>query len=63
MLDTTAIFALLAWSGGRFRFEPRDPGEGSPLGRSFNQLVLEGCRQLDEKNRDRGEGGAEARDG
>jgi DNA-binding response OmpR family regulator len=63
LLDTTAIFALLAWGRGRFRFEPRDPGDGSPLGRSFNQLVLEGCRQLDERNRGRSEGAGEAKEG
>ena len=46
-----AVFALLAWEEGTFRFAPGDPGEGSPLGTGFNQLLLEGCRRLDEARR------------
>ena len=46
-----AIFALLAWNEGTFRFAPGDPGEGTPLGTGFSQLLLEGCRRLDEANR------------
>jgi hypothetical protein len=33
----------------RFHFHPGDPGKGMPLGESFSQLILEGCRRLDEK--------------
>jgi DNA-binding response OmpR family regulator len=44
-----AVFAFLAWTQGRFHFHPGDPGEGVPLGESFSQLILEGCRRLDEK--------------
>jgi hypothetical protein len=44
-----AVFAFLAWTQGRFHFHPGDPGEGVPLGESFNQMVLEGCRRLDEQ--------------
>ena len=44
-----AVFAFLAWTQGRFHFHPGDPGEGMPLGESFSQLILEGCRRLDEK--------------
>jgi DNA-binding response OmpR family regulator len=43
-----AVFAFLAWTQGRFHFAPGDPGEGEPLGESFNQMILEGCRRLDE---------------
>jgi len=43
-----AVFAFLAWTQGRFHFLPGDPGEGVPLGESFSQLILEGCRRLDE---------------
>ncbi len=46
-----AVFALLAWEEGTFRFAPGDPGEGAPLGTGFNQLLLEGCRRLDEVRR------------
>jgi len=44
-----AVFAFLAWTQGRFQFHPGDPGEGMPLGESFSQLILEGCRRLDEQ--------------
>lgn len=44
-----AVFAFLAWTQGRFHFHPGDPGEGVPLGESFSQMILEGCRRLDEK--------------
>jgi DNA-binding response OmpR family regulator len=43
-----AVFAFLAWTQGRFHFHPGDPGEGVPLGESFSQMILEGCRRLDE---------------
>jgi CheY-like chemotaxis protein len=46
-----ALFAFVGWSRGRFRFEPRDPGDGVPLGRSFDGVLLEACRRLDEANR------------
>ena len=49
MWGEDAVFAFLAWSQGRFHFHPGDPGEGVPLGESFNQMILEGCRRLDEK--------------
>ena len=46
-----AIFALLAWDEGTFKFAPGDPGDGAPLGVGFSQLLLEGCRLLDEERR------------
>jgi DNA-binding response OmpR family regulator len=46
-----AVFAFLAWTRGHFEFAPGDPGDGAPLGESFDQLVLEGCRRLDEAAR------------
>lgn len=46
-----AIFALLAWKEGTFKFAPGDPGDGAPLGTGFSQLLLEGCRRLDEERR------------
>ncbi len=46
-----AVFDFLAWTDGHFDFSPGDPGEGAPLGQTFDQLVLEGCRRLDEESR------------
>jgi len=46
-----AIFALLAWEEGTFKFAPGDPGDGAPLAAGFSQLLLEGCRLLDEARR------------
>jgi len=51
-----AVFAFLAWTQGRFHFHPGDPGEGVPLGESFNQMILEGCRRLDERREPSGPG-------
>lgn len=48
---TDAIYAFLAWETGRFHFTPGDPGPGAPVASSFNQLLLEGCRRLDESRR------------
>ncbi len=46
-----AVYEVLGWSEGHFSFAPGDPGPGEPLGSGFNQLLLEGCRRLDEKLR------------
>jgi DNA-binding response OmpR family regulator len=46
-----AIYEVLGWSEGHFSFAPGDPGPGEPLGSGFSQLLLEGCRRLDEKLR------------
>lgn len=46
-----AVFAFLAWETGRFQFTPGHPAEGTPLGAGFSQLLLEGCRRLDESRR------------
>lgn len=48
---TDAIYAFLAWETGRFHFTPGDPGPGAPVGSSFSQILLEGCRRLDESRR------------
>jgi DNA-binding response OmpR family regulator len=45
-----AVHEFLAWERGGFEFVPGEP-QGQPLGDSFDQLVLEGCRLLDEKRR------------
>ncbi len=46
-----AVYAFLAWSRGKFRFVPGDPGPGAPLAQSLEHLLLEGCRLLDEHRR------------
>lgn len=48
---TDAVYELLSWREGHFSFAPGDPGDATPLGESFNQLLLEGCRRLDEAKR------------
>jgi len=47
-----AVYAFLAWAKGHFSFAPGDPGEGEPIARSVEHLLLEGCRLLDESRRD-----------
>ncbi len=47
-----AVYDLLSWTRGHFEFLPGDPGEGKPLAESFDYLLLEGCRRLDEQRRD-----------
>lgn len=51
LLDEAAVFSFLGWTSGRFRFATGDPGDAPPLGESFDQLILEGCRRLDETRR------------
>jgi DNA-binding response OmpR family regulator len=46
-----AVFALLAWERGAFRFTTEEPPAGTPLGENFDQLLLEGARRLDESRR------------
>lgn len=43
-----AVYTLLAWQRGSFRFAPGEPGPGEPLAQSVEHLLLEGCRRLDE---------------
>jgi DNA-binding response OmpR family regulator len=46
-----AVYAFLAWEAGSFRFAPGDE-RGERIGpMSFAELVLEGCRRLDEARR------------
>jgi DNA-binding response OmpR family regulator len=46
-----AVYAFLAWDQGRFHFAPGDFGGERRLEPSFGELVLEGCRRLDEARR------------
>lgn len=46
-----AFYDLLSWPEGHFSFAPGDPGPGPAVGESFSQLLLEGCRRLDEKGK------------
>jgi len=45
---TEAFYEFLAWSQGHFEFLPGDPGDGPVLAESFDRLLLEGCRRIDE---------------
>jgi CheY-like chemotaxis protein len=49
---TAAVFEFLAWEAGSFEFNPVDPGAGPGLGQGFDQVILEGCRRLDEARRE-----------
>jgi DNA-binding response OmpR family regulator len=49
--DVEAVYAFLAWEAGRFQFTPGPVAGGAPLGGGFTQLVLDGCRRLDESRR------------
>jgi DNA-binding response OmpR family regulator len=46
-----AVFEFLFWESGHFEFVPGDPGPGAPLDQTFSELLLEGCRRLDEERR------------
>ncbi|HET9314664.1 MAG TPA: response regulator [Vicinamibacteria bacterium] len=56
------VFAFLGWERGLFRFRAGDPGPGDVVGGKFDALLLDGCRRLDEANREQhtadGEGAA-----
>jgi len=45
-----AVVELLSWERGYFEFVPGGKG-GEALSESFEQLLLEACRQLDERGR------------
>jgi DNA-binding response OmpR family regulator len=47
-LGAEAVYEVLGWSRGHFQFRPGDPGPQSAL-RTFDGLLLEGCRRLDER--------------
>lgn len=51
-----AAYAFLAWPKGSFKFTPGEPGDGDPLAQSVEHLLLEGCRLLDESQKDGDEG-------
>jgi CheY-like chemotaxis protein len=53
-----AVYAFLGWHQGHFRFTYLDVTDGIPIASSFDQLLLEGCRLLDEERRGPGEGSA-----
>ena len=48
---TEAVYDFLSWETGSFEFNPVDPGPGMGLEQGFDQLILEGCRRLDEARR------------
>jgi CheY-like chemotaxis protein len=50
------VYALLGWPRGQFEFVPGPSVKGAPVGESFDWLVLEGCRRLDEQQAGRASG-------
>jgi hypothetical protein len=46
-----AIIELLRWDRGYFEFHGGEAVEGEALGQTFDQLLLEACRRLDETQR------------
>jgi CheY-like chemotaxis protein len=46
-----AVYSFLAWRRGQFSFVAGEPGEGEPIARKVEGLLLEGCRRLDEARR------------
>lgn len=46
-----AVYDFLGWERGLFRFVPGEVADGQPIGVTFDQLLLEGCRRLDEERR------------
>lgn len=50
------VYALLGWPRGQFEFVPMASVNGDPIGESFDGLLLEGCRRLDEQQSGRASG-------
>jgi DNA-binding response OmpR family regulator len=50
-LGAHVVHDLVSWTSGRFEFTRMEHVDGDPLGDSFEALILEGCRLLDEKRR------------
>jgi DNA-binding response OmpR family regulator len=50
-IGTDVLFELLSWTRGSFAFAPGDPGDGVALGETFDAVLLEGCRRLDENRK------------
>ena len=45
-----AVIQFLAWTEGRFAFEPGATADGEPIAEPTDFLILEACRILDEKS-------------
>jgi DNA-binding response OmpR family regulator len=48
-----AVFEFVTWEHGTFVFTVGAPHAGTPIGEPLNALVLEGCRRIDVRNRER----------
>lgn len=48
-----AVYDFMAWTEGQFEFVPGATREGAPLAKHFDELLLEGCRRLDERHHER----------
>jgi DNA-binding response OmpR family regulator len=49
-----AVYAFMEWTEGHFEFIPGATVSGTPLAGRFDELLIEGCRRFDERQRDRG---------
>lgn len=54
-----AVYELLTWNGGRFTFDAGAPAPEHSIQSSWQELLVEGCRRLDEGRRDEAPGAAE----
>jgi len=50
------VYALLGWPSGQFEFVPMTSVTGTPIGESFDGLLLEACRRRDEQQSGRTSG-------
>ncbi len=51
-LGADSVAEVVSWDRGRFEFVPGESDERAPLG-TFDALILEGCRRMDERDRQR----------
>jgi hypothetical protein len=51
-----AVIQFLAWTEGRFAFQPGARAEGGPISEPADFLILEACRLLDEGSARRTQG-------
>jgi len=47
------IYDFVGWPQGQFEFDRGAAVDGAPIECDFNALLLEGCRQLDDRRRGR----------
>lgn len=48
-----AFYEILSWEGGHFSMRAGEPPPGRTIRMGFQELLMEGCRRIDEQGRDR----------